>query len=107
MEALIFAVHDCGFIARSVLETEDSGEVRIVKIGSIIRDCRLGIHDISRTESGPKSGLPRFNMPLELGLFLGAMRFVDKNDKQKSCLILDREQYRYKHFYSYIAGQDI
>jgi len=107
MEALIFAVHDCGFIARSALESEDSGEVRIVKIARIIRDCRLGIHDISRTESGPESGLPRFNMPLELGLFLGAMRFGNKNDKQKSCLILDRAQYRYQRFCSDIAGQDI
>jgi len=31
-------------------------------------------HDISRTELNEHS-LPRFNMPLELGLFLGASRF--------------------------------
>jgi hypothetical protein len=40
MEALIFAIHDCGFIARSALEAEDSAEVRIDKIAKIIKYCR-------------------------------------------------------------------
>jgi hypothetical protein len=56
---------------------------------------------------GSESGLPRFNMPLELGMFLGAKRFGDKRQKRKLCLILDREKYRYQHFISDIAGQDI
>ncbi|HEU4559282.1 MAG TPA: hypothetical protein VFS20_15605 [Longimicrobium sp.] len=84
--ALVFAVHDCGFLARCALEVDDSGEVRIAKINRIIRECRHGIHDISRTEFDPTEKLPRFNMPLELGLFLGAR-------DQKFC--------------SDIAGQDI
>ena len=107
IEALIFAIHDCGFIARSALEAEDSSEVRIDKIARIIKDCRYGIHDISRTEPGAATGLPRFNMPLELGLFLGARRFGSKFDKTKACLILDSERYRYQRFCSDIAGQDI
>ena len=107
MEALIFAVHDCGFIARSALEAEDSSEVRIDKIARIVKDCRYGIHDISRTEPGAETGLPRFNMPLELGLFLGARRFGSRSDKRKVCLILDSEPYRYQRFCSDIAGQDI
>lgn len=107
MEALIFAIHDCGFIARSALEAEDSAEVRIDKIAKIIKDCRYGIHDISRTELGADTGLPRFNMPLELGLFLGARRFGSKVDKTKACLILDSDRYRYQRFCSDIAGQDI
>jgi len=107
MEALIFVIHDCGFIARSALEAEDSSEVRIDKIARIIKDCRYGIHDISRTEPGAETGLPRFNMPLELGLFLGARRFGSKTDQTKACLILDSERYRYQRFCSDIAGQDI
>jgi hypothetical protein len=106
MEALIFAIHDCGFIARSALEAEDPGEVRIHKIARIIKDCRYGIHDISRTEVDRETGLPRFNMPLELGLFLGARRFGSKTDKMKGCLILDCKRYRYQRFCSDIAGQD-
>ena len=46
----------------------DRYDLRLLKILCIIGECRLGIHDISRTELDAASGLPRFNMPLELGL---------------------------------------
>lgn len=105
--AIVFAIHDCGFIARSALEVSDSGEVRIQKILRIIDDCALGIHDISRTELDATTGLPRFNMPLELGLFLGAKHYGDARQKKKACLILDRELRRYEKFISDIKGQDI
>jgi hypothetical protein len=105
--AIVFAIHDCGFVARCALEASDSGEVRIDKILTIIADCRFGIHDISRTELGIKTKLPRFNMPLELGLFLGAKAFDRRKPRQKICLILDRDPYRYQKFCSDIAGQDI
>lgn len=32
-DALVFAVHDCGFIARSALEVEDSGQARDLVVG--------------------------------------------------------------------------
>ena len=105
--ALVFAVFDCGFTPRCALEVEDSGEVRFDKIQRIISECRYGIHDISRTEIDPETELPRFNMPLELGVFLGAKRYGDLGQKGKRCLILDREQYRYQKFISDIAGHDI
>ena len=105
--ALVFAVHDCGFIARSALEVDDGADVRIEKIGRIIAECRYGIHDLSRTELDPASGLPRFNMPFELGLFLGAKRYGNGTQKQKSCLILEREPWQYQKCCSDIAGQDI
>ena len=106
-DAMVFAIHDCGFIARCTLEEEDASEVRIDKIYNIIADCRYGIHDISRTELDKGSGFPRFNMPLELGIFLGAKKFGVKEQKRKKCLILDTERYRYQQFISDIAGQDI
>ena len=106
-DAMVFAVHDCGFIARCALEEGDASQVRIDKIYNIIADCRYGIHDISRTELDKNSGLPRFNMPLELGVFLGAKKFGRNEQKKKNCLILDKEQYRYQQFISDIAGQDI
>ena len=104
--ALVFAVFECGLRPRSALEIYDAGEVRIEKIARIIRACRWGIHDISRTELNP-AGLPRFNMPLELGLFLGAQRFGAGPQRRKSCIILDRAPYRYQAYLSDIAGQDI
>lgn len=107
LHAIVFAVHDCGFIARSALELDDSSEVRIEKIFRIIANCRFSVYDLSRTELDSATGLPRFNMPLELGLFLGARRFGTKKQKRKCSLILDREKYRYQKFCSDIAGQDI
>ena len=73
--AIVFAIHDCGFAARSALEVTDASQVRIDKISAIIASSKFGLHDISRTELDSATGLPRFNMPLELGLFLGAKRF--------------------------------
>ncbi|WP_299175800.1 hypothetical protein [uncultured Brevundimonas sp.] len=46
-------------------------------------------------------------MPFELGIFLGAKKFGSKEDKQKRCLVLDIEQYRFQMFLSDIAGADI
>lgn len=103
----MFAIYDCGFIPRCALEENDSGDVRFEKIQRIIAECKFGIHDISRTELDEHNSLPRFNMPLELGLFLGARRYGPAKQKQKNCLILDREPYRYQQFISDIAGQDI
>lgn len=105
--AITFAVHDCGFKARCTLEIDDAGRVRMDNILDLIRDCRFGIHDISRTELDETHGLPRFNMPLELGLFLGATRFGEGEQEDKRCLILDRESYRYQKYISDISGQDI
>jgi hypothetical protein len=106
LDALVFAVHDCGFVARCAQEIRDTGQVRIDKIVKLVEQCKFGIHDISRTEPDRQSGLPRFNMPLELGIFLGAKAFGDRRQKQKVCLVLDKEPYRYQKFCSDIAGQD-
>jgi hypothetical protein len=105
--ALIFAVYDCGFVARCALEEDDGSRIRVEKIYQIISDCRLGVHDLSRVKLDRDTRLPRFNMPMELGAFLGAKHFGDSAQKRKSCLILDSEQYRYQKFISDIAGQDI
>jgi hypothetical protein len=103
--AVIFAISDCGFVARCAREAQDGGETRIDKLCKIISECKFGIHDISRVQLDKKSRLPRFNMPFELGLFCGAKSFVGK--RPKICLILDKEKYRYQKFLSDISGQDI
>lgn len=105
--AIVFAVHDCGFVARSALEQSGSETVRLSKIEAIIEESRLSIHDVSRTELDTGSGLPRFNMPLELGVVLGARRFGTARHKRKACLVLDRERFRYQAYLSDLSGQDI
>lgn len=105
-DALVFAVHDCGFYVRCALEFP-AGELRFQTICQLIRECRYGIHDLSRTQLDPVNNLPRFNMPLELGLFLGAREFGPTRGPRKACLVLDTEPYRYQKFCSDLAGIDI
>lgn len=108
-DAIVFAIHDAGFRARCALEYGDSSENRFSKIVGIIRECKYGIHDISRIELSRvgRKFLPRFNMPLELGLFLGSKEFGNKLQKSKSCMVVDREPWRYQATISDLAGQDI
>ena len=105
--AMVFAVVDLGFIPRCALEEIDGGATRIWKINRIIEACKLGIHDISNMELDAESGLPRFNMPFELGLFLGAKRFGEGRQKTKRVLIMDSAPYRYQAALSDVSGQDI
>jgi hypothetical protein len=107
LRALVFAVHECGLIARCAQEKDDGGQVRLDKLYEIIGQCRFGIHDLSRTTLDARFRLPRFNMPLELGLFLGARRYGMRSQRRKACLILDKERFRFQVFCSDIAGQDI
>lgn len=106
--AICFAVHDAGFRARCALEENDTSKARLGKILRIISECKYGVHDLSRVESGSAANpLPRFNMPFECGLFFGAKHFGGKSHQQKQFLVLDSESHRYQATMSDIAGQDI
>jgi len=94
-------------VARSALEEDDSSDIRLEKIVRLIENCKFGIHDISKTEIDTGSGLPRFNMPFELGLFWGAKKFGDKMNKEKIALVFEREKYSYQKYLSDINGVDI
>jgi hypothetical protein len=98
-EALIFTIYDCGFRPRCALE-DPSGQ-RFPKICRLMQDCPYAIHDLSRTEVDRGNQLPRFNMPLELGIFLG-IDFVSGNDKK--FLVLEADKYRYRQFCSDLSG---
>ena len=104
--AAIFTIMECGFTPRCTLEVSNAAQIRIDKINELIRLCKFGVHDISRTELD-RNKLPRFNMPFELGLFLGCKNFGDRTHMNKVCIIFDRKPYRFQKFLSDIAGQDI
>ena len=106
-DATVFAVMACGHVARSALEIDDGGRVRFAKIADLIGQCRYGIHDISRTDMSSAGGLPRFNMPLELGLFLGAVHYGSDAQRRKQCLVMDSDRTRYRDFISDLSGHDI
>ncbi|MBL8232724.1 MAG: hypothetical protein JNL98_29770 [Bryobacterales bacterium] len=105
-QAICFTIHACGFVPRCALERIDSGDSRLDKICDLIIQCHLGIHDISRTELSPQSGLPRFNMPFELGLYLGCRRFGGPDHAGKRVLVMDRTRHRHQVFLSDLSGQD-
>ena len=105
--SIVFAVHDVGFRPRCALEASNAGQFRLNKIMDIISSCKYSIHDLSRTELDKVTKLPRFNMPLELGLDLGCRRFGTALHKGKVSLVLDIEPHRYEKFISDIKGQDI
>jgi len=104
--AIIFTVYRCGFYPLSALSEDDGTDNRLAKIERLIESCKYGIHDISKTESNTE-GLPRFNMPFELGVFFGAKRFGMGEQKNKVGIIFDIERYRYLKFISDINGVDI
>jgi hypothetical protein len=107
-EAALFTIYRCGFLLRCAKEFNDSGRIRIDNIVQLIRDSKYGIHDLCRVELDGNLQLPRFNMPLELGIFIGATKFGDETlHGQKEYLILDSDNFRFKAFISDISGQDI
>ncbi len=106
-DALVFAIHDAGFIARCAIEVLDSGPTRLTKILKIIEECKYGIHDISRVELNADTDLPRFNMPFECGLFWGSFHFGENIHKDKKILVMDNKRNQYHASMSDISGQDI
>lgn len=104
--AYVFAVMYCGLRPRCAREADNAGEVRFEKIIRIMRGCRWSIHDLSMTGVDHVSGHARFNMPFELGLFLGAQRFGGGAQRDKQCLILEAEAFTTQRCLSDVAGQD-
>jgi hypothetical protein len=105
-EAIVFTVIFAGFRPKCARERLDSSEVRIQKIVNLIAASRYSIHDLSRTDLDSVTLLPRFNMPLELGIDLGCKSFSAAH-RRKSLLIFDSEQHRFQKYVSDISGQDV
>ena len=105
-DGILFAIHDCGFVARTALEVTGSAETRLNKIARIIQESRWSLHDISRVEVTPGNPLPRFNMPFECGLALGLQRFGKPKDRKRDFLVLAAKRYQDRRTLSDLAGQD-
>jgi hypothetical protein len=76
-------------------------------VNTRLKNSDVFINDISAIALDAVTGLPRFNMPLELGLFLGCKRYGAPQQIKKRTLVLDGDPYRYRTFISDISGQDI
>jgi hypothetical protein len=105
--SILFTVHKCGFILRCSREYEDSSTIRIKNILRLIGESKYSIHDLSRVSLDEIADLPRFNMPLELGICMGAIEFGSKKQRGNEYLIIESDKFRFKQFISDISGQDI
>ena len=75
LRPLLFTILYLRFTPRIASERSDSGESRIDKICSLIRECRYSVHDLSRLRAGEIGEISRMNMPFELGIEYGCRLF--------------------------------
>src|ERR1700754_73026 len=105
-EAIVFTVLSCGFRPRSSLEVGNSGDIRLDKIVRLIKESAYSVHDLSAVVLDPINGLPRFNMPFELGIAVGLKKSA-RAFASHSLLVLEEEKYTCQKCLSDIAGQDL
>jgi hypothetical protein len=106
LKALVFELIYLGFSPK-LSQTLSSSAIRVNQIKNLIKTCKFGIHDLSRSKAMVIGELPRFNMPYELGLDVGALEYGSRKLKTKRILILETERFHYQKVISDIAGQDI
>ena len=106
LKALVFELIYLGFTPK-LSQTLSSSAIRVNQIKNLIKTCKFGIHDLSRSKAMAVGELPRFNMPYELGLDIGALEYGSRKLKTKRILILETERFHYQKVISDIAGQDI
>jgi len=107
LKSILFTIIYLGFTPRIALERFDSGEARINKIIDLIKASKFSIHDLSRIKASKKSEYFRLNMSFELGVDIGCRIFKDGQAKDKKCLILEKERYRYQKALSDLSNSDI
>jgi len=102
-EALLFTIAASGYKVRCALEDSDGANIRFDKLRRLIRESRRTIHDLSRIELS-ENALPRFNMPFELGLAIGAKYFGGPKLRRNSALIMVRKDYVLNAYLSDLGG---
>jgi hypothetical protein len=106
-DATVFTVIACGCVPRCALASGNAEQTRFARIVELVKQCPMGIHDLSRSGPGRGKQLPRLNMPFELGLFLGASAFGGRSHQGKTCIVLDSHSYRYRRFISDFSGHEV
>ena len=78
------------------------GKRRLDRIFELIQSCRYSIHDLSRVDvSATPTGLPRFNMPLELGM---TITWANLHPKRHTWSVWESEPYRLQRSASDLNG---
>jgi hypothetical protein len=101
--AYIVGLCQLGLVPHMALEIP-GGSRRLDKIFRLIKSCRYSIHDLSRVElSVAPSAVPRFNMPLELGMTITWQRL---RPKQHDWFVWEADAYRLQRSTSDLNGTD-
>jgi hypothetical protein len=80
------------------------GKRRLDRIFELIQSCQYSIHDLSRVEVRvTPTGLPRFNMPLELGM---TITWANLHPKRHIWFVWESEPYRLQRSASDLNGTD-
>jgi hypothetical protein len=80
------------------------GDRRLNRIFKLIQSCRYSIHDLSRVEiSVAPTAVPRFNMPLELGM---TITWANLHPSRHTWFVCESEPYRLQRSASDLNGTD-
>lgn len=107
LRPLLFTIVYLRLKPRIATERLDSGEARITKIIELIKESKYAIHDFSRIKATKKGEIYRLNMPFELGIDVGCRLFKGGEHKQKKCLILVGERFKYQAAISDLSNSDV
>jgi hypothetical protein len=82
----VFTIHACGFSARLAVEETNSAKPRLERIVELIRECKLGTHDLSRVQIDDPGGLPRSTCRLNAACSSAHSRSVpERNARRPFC----------------------
>lgn len=101
--AYIVGLYQLGLVPHLASEIP-GGDRRLNRIIQLIQSCRCSIHDLSRVElSSAPSAVPRFNMPIELGMTI-TWQFL--NPSLHTLFVLESERYRIQRSASDLNGTE-
>jgi hypothetical protein len=79
------------------------GKRRLDRIFELIKSCPYSIHDLSRVELSSTTSVPRFNMPLELGM---TITWQTLNPEQHTWFPFESKDHRLQKSASDLNGTD-
>ena len=99
--ALIAGLAGLGLKPRCVLEVPSGGRNRLERIFGLIASCGASVHDLSRVALSSDLGVPRFNMPFELGITYSLSQM-----RSHSFFVLEERAFRLQVSLSDLNGHD-
>lgn len=97
--AFIAGLSGFGLIPRATLEIPGSRR-RLDRIIELVQSCSFSFHDLSRVGSG----LPRFNMPFELGL---TVALANRNARSHNWFVFEAREHRLQQTLSDLDGTQV